>query len=71
MLQSRDFIFGCRTIGSRISKKFSHNLLNKALELNINHFYISPIYGKGLAEKYLLEFANSSKKNLICNIKYR
>ena len=31
---------------------------------------LSPVYGKGLAEKYLSEFANSSKKNLICNIKY-
>lgn len=70
MLQSSDFIFGCGTIGSRISKKLSYNLLNKALELNINNFDISPIYGKGLAEKYLSEFANSKKKNLICNIKY-
>jgi aryl-alcohol dehydrogenase-like predicted oxidoreductase len=70
MLQSSDFIFGCGTIGSRISKKLSYNLLNKALELNINNFDISSIYGKGLAEKYLSEFANSKKKNLICNIKY-
>lgn len=70
MLQISDFIFGCGTIGSRISKKFAHTLFNKALELNINNFDLSPIYGKGLAEKYLSEFADLKKEKLICNIKY-
>jgi hypothetical protein len=72
MIKSSDFIFGCGTIGSRISKKKSYTLFNKALKLNINSFDCSPIYGKGLAEKYLSEYLSEFviKKKISCTIKY-
>lgn len=60
MLNTNDFIFGMGSVGSRISKNNFSNLFKQSQKLNISQFDVSRLYGKGLAEKYLLDMIKKS-----------
>ena len=70
MLSTDDFIFGCGVIGSRISNKKFSFLFDKIIDLNINKFDNSYIYGKGLAEKYLYEEVTKKNFKIFSTIKF-
>lgn len=70
MLTSRDFIFGCGSVGSRISKSLFFKLFDYALKININKFDSTFYYGKGLSEKYLFQASKHYNKKITSTIKF-
>ena len=70
MISANDFIFGCGVVGSRISYNNFSLLFDKIIDLDINKFDNSYIYGKGLAEKYLNEQVKKKNLKIFSTIKF-
>ncbi len=53
ILVASDFVFGCGSVGSRISYRKFRELFELAMRMGIHTFDNAPIYGKGVAQTCL------------------